>query len=491
MSRSLSVSVAIVACLFGFCLRGWVGGDAVDHDHHEDHADEAGDHDDHDDHEEEEEPHIALTQRAFETLRLQLAEAQIADYVRTTAIPAQVAEFPGVSALKLAAPVHGVVTAVAAEPGVSVEPGDPLFELQITDERVLDAQLQLIEALTRLRIVGEELDRLAPLAASGAVAGSRRRDLAYEQRELETAIHLRRDELVVRGLPADRVDQLMDELRLARTVVVRVPDRVDQLAGGAKPSPVRAVAWREGSTTTDLSIENLLVQPGETVERGQALADVAAHSQLYLRVMAFERDVPLLARLAANGATLSAEFGHTLEDHAEASSLVTGLRVRYVGNHVEPGTQTYACYVPLENELLNESVGPTGRRYRTWRFSVGQRAHLLLPTEAIEGHITLPIDAVAVEGPNAYVFRRHEHEEPPHAWPDAHKDQEEHEDEAYAELEPVAVTLLHRDTRHAVVATGGDLRVGDEIAMNAAYQLLIALEADAGGGHGHHHHHDH
>ena len=151
------------------------------------------------------------------------------------------------SALKLAAPVHGVVTAVAAEPGVSVEPGDALFELQITDERVLDAQLQLIEALTRLRIVEEELERLAPLAASGAVAGRQRRDLAYEQRELQTTIQLRRDELLVRGLPGDQVAELMEDSRLARNVVVRVPERVDQLAGPSADarSRVRTVAWKE------------------------------------------------------------------------------------------------------------------------------------------------------------------------------------------------------------------------------------------------------
>ena len=487
MSRSLSLSLAIVACLFGFGLRGWVGVDAHDHDPHDDHADESVDH------EEEEDPHIALTERAFETLRLKLAPVGIADFVRTTAIPAQVAEFPGVSALKLAAPVHGVVTTVAAEPGVSVEPGDALFELQITDERVLDAQLQLIEALTRLRIVEEELERLAPLAASGAVAGRQRLDLGYEQRELQTTIQLRREELVVRGLPAEQVAQLMEESRLARTVVVRVPEQVEQLSG-ADPGPAdrfRLAAWQKAETNRDLSIESLLVQPGETVERGQALADVAAHSRLYLRVMAFERDVPRLARLAENGTALSAEFGHSLEDHSESSSLVSDLRVRYVGNHVEPGTQTYACYLPLENQLLYESVGPSGRRYRTWRFSVGQRARLLLPTEQIEGQIPLPIEAVAVEGPNAYVFRRHEHEDEHQEQVSSEEDHDDHEEEAFVELEPVAVTLLHRDSRHAVIATGGDLLPGDEIAMNSAYQLLMAIEANAGGGHGHHHHHEH
>ena len=57
-------------------------------DHHDDHAEEAP----HD--EEEEEPHIALTERAFETMRLELAPVEVADFVRTTPVPARVAEFP-------------------------------------------------------------------------------------------------------------------------------------------------------------------------------------------------------------------------------------------------------------------------------------------------------------------------------------------------------------------------------------------------------------
>lgn len=508
MNRSLAIALILLAALGGFLGRGWT--DLSDHGEHAEAHDDHEDHDDHEEHEEEE-PHVALSLEAFTTLGLKLGPVAVGDFQRTTSIPAEVAEFPGVSAYKLAAPVHGVVTAVAAEPGASVSPGDALFEVQITDERVLDAQLQLLEALTRLEIVGEELDRLQPLAASGAVSGRLRRDLDYERRELETTISLRRDELIVRGLPDEQVDSLIDSKRLLRSVVVSVPPRpgaLAQNAGGTNRPRVRTVAWQEEVSADDFSIEELLVQPGQTVERGEALCDLASHARLYLRVKAFERDVPLLARLAESGAPLSAEFGHSLESHAATSSVVTGLQVRYVANHVEPGSQAYACFIPLENELLHESTGPTGRRYRTWRFSVGQRAHLLLPTTQIKGQIPLPADAVAIEGPNAFVFRPHEHEsgEDDHAQCDHdgdgvadgeqdhsghdHEDHEDHE-EAFLELEPVPVTVLHRDKRQVVVAANGALRPGDVIAQNAAYQLHLAVEAGQGGGGGGHAHHNH
>lgn len=506
MNRSLAIALILLAAAGGFLGRGWASIDAPDSTAHEDHEDhDHEDHDEHDDHEEDEEPHVALTEEAFATLRLKLGPVAVADFQRTSSIPAEVAEFPGVSAYKLAAPVNGVVTAVAAEPGASVSPGDALFEVQITDERVLDAQLQLLESLTRLEIVNEELDRLQPLAASGAVSGRLRRDLDYERRELETTIRLRREELIVRGLPDEQVQGLIESQRLLRSVVVRVPPRSGELAQNESQSdgpPIKTVAWQEAVPSDDFSIEALLVQPGQTVERGEALCDLASHSQLYLRVKAFERDVPLLARLAESGESLSAEFGHSLDSHGPTSSVVTGLQVRYVANHVEPGSQAYACYVPLKNELLHESTGPTGRRYRTWRFSVGQRAHLLLPTAQIRDQIPLPAEAVAIEGPNAFVFRPHEHEEEheeehhegeeDHEADDHDKDHDDHHDheEAFLELEPVPVTVLHRDNRTVVIAADGDLHPGDEIALNAAYQLHLALEAgEGGGGHDHHHHH--
>lgn len=514
MNRSLTLTLVLLAAATGYFARGWTAMESAHHDdHHEEgHDDHEDGHDDHDDHEEE--PHVPLTKAAFDTLRLRLEPLEVSDYQQTDTIPAEVVEFPGVSAYKLAAPVNGVVTAIAAEPGAAAAPGDALFEVQITDERVLDAQLQLIEALTRLGIVREELDRLQPLAASGAVSGRLRRDLDYERRELETTIRLRRDELIVRGLTDAVVDTLIDTGRLLRTVVVRVPPRngslnnadADAADRGLAPR-VRTVAWQEEAVADDFSIERLLVEPGQTVERGEALCDLASHAQLYLRVRAFERDVPRLARLAEQSESLSAEFGHSLETHGPTSSIVSDLRIRYVANHVEPGTQLYACYVPLKNELLHESVGPTGRRYRTWRFSVGQRAHLLLPTTKITGNVPLPIEAVAIEGPYTYVFRPHVEEHNPlfcdhdhgddhdhdHAegdhedGHDDHADHDDHED-IFVELEPVPVTLLHRDNQVAVIALGDELKPGDIIAKNGAYQLHLAIQAAAGGGGGHHHH---
>ena len=103
---------------------------------------------------------------------------------------------------------------------------------------------------------------------------------------------------------------------------------------------------------------------------------------------------------------------------------------------------------------------------------------------------------MAVEGANAFVFVPHEHDDEhedgehygQHAGAEDNEDHEDHK-EVFLELEPLSVAVVHRDRRTVVVASGGDLQPGDTIAMNAAYQLHLAVQAAADGGGGHHHHH--
>jgi len=56
----------------------------------------------------------------------------------------------------------------------------------------------------------------------------------------------------------------------------------------------------------------------------------------------------------------------------------------------------------------------------------------------------------------------------------------------------VPVRLLHRDDRTVVIAGDGQLHADDQVALNQAYKLHLALKMQmAGGGGGHHHGHEH
>ncbi|MGL4513396.1 MAG: efflux RND transporter periplasmic adaptor subunit [Lacipirellulaceae bacterium] len=495
-----------------------------DHDGHADHdaSDHQDDHDhDHDgnaDHDaadhakgaaSEHDDHVPLTTEAVANLRLELADVTLRDYQRSVRIPAEVVELPGVSEGQVAAPVEGVVTEVIAVPGVSVEPGDVLFRMRVTDERLVDAQLQLLEAITRREIVEAELERLAPYAETGAVAGRKRIDLEYELRELSSRVDLKTQELLGRGLPQEQVDRVRATRKLADTVEVRLPPRegiaLNELRSGVEPAAFEADAdggADGGSGSSEMTVEELFVNPGQSVARGDALCDLAHHRTLFLRGSAFEGDMEAISAAAAADARVAAQFNEGDYHNNQASE--ADLPIRFVANHVDPQTQTYEVYVTLPNEVLNSTRDAQGRTYRTWRYKVGQRAHVVVPTERLSGQIVLPTAAVVVDGPLAYVFREHVEpagetaDEPAHDHDDAHDHEGSHEDaheeehEPIAlEVEPVPVVVVERQPKLVVLAPGGELKPGDRVAITSGYQLYLAWKAQDGAGGGTDHGHDH
>jgi multidrug efflux pump subunit AcrA (membrane-fusion protein) len=128
------------------------------------------------------------------------------------------------------------------------------------------------------------------------------------------------------------------------------------------------------------------------------------------------------------------------------------------------------------------STDGLGRKFCTWKYKVGQRVHVFVPTEELRDQIVLPADAVVQEGPETFVFREHVEESDYDEYADDHED-------VFFEFEPVHVTIVARDKSIVVVAPGEELLVGDRVAMSGAYQLHLALKSQQEGGGGHHHHH--
>ena len=138
--------------------------------------------------------------------------------------------------------------------------------------------------------------------------------------------------------------------------------------------------------------------------------------------------------------------------------------------------------------------------FEQWQLRPGQRMHIRLPVERWVDQIVLPTDAVVVDGPNVFVFVEHHHHDEhkhhhesdttnQHATSDLHES--DGEDKVFVELEPVPVHMLHRDDTTVVIADDGQLHTGEEVALNNAYKLYLAMKMQTGDGGGHHHHHDH
>ncbi len=447
-------------------------------------------HDDQEEGETHEEEHLALSRQAFDNLELRLGSVDHGDYWNSVLVPAEVVEIPGRSDLSISAPVTGVIEQVRILPGESITDGQTMFVLRITDEELTEAQTKLLAALTRQGIIRGEIERLTPAIQSGAVPEIRKRDLENELRQLAAQQETLIQQLRGRGLPESVVRSVINQRTLATTLPVQLP-----------------VAWRcdnQGGEQADdrskdevgYSVENLVVHPGQSVQRGETLCSMAYHAELYVQGTAFESDLDTLERIAQNDWTITAESHLRHADHTGSTDR-DALRLLRIDNHMDDQTQTVRFFVLLDNRIESSRSDEQGRHFVQWRFRPGQRIHLRLPVEKWENQITLPLDAVVIDGPNAFVFV--EHHDHPHGVDDDHDHDHSHDDDhdhhdhhdVFIELEPVPVRLLHRDDCMVVLADDDELDPRAKIALNNAYKLHLAMKVQSGGGGGHHHHHDH
>lgn len=463
----------------GFLLAVQMRSRDVDHEvaDHEEHTAEA-----------EEAPHVAISKSAFEALEMQVGPIARRDYVRTISIPGVVQELPGKSNLSVSAPATGVVEEVLATAGQAVQANDVLFRIRITDEKLADAQAALLDTVARLQTVEAEIKRVEPLVETGGAIGRRLIDLEYERQRLATTQAARQQELVVLGLSDDEIKGVLGRQELVTHLVVRVDRWADFAAApppySAEPT-VQPAAYEERGPSRvderDFSIESLHVSPGQTVQRGAELCHLSYHRRLYIRGQAFESDLPAIEELQERHGTITAQFGHSHGGDHHYDVAREGLHILYVDNHVDPVTQTFQFYAPLDNESAHDEVRGGGAVFRTWRFKPGQRAHLLVPSEQWDDQLVVPREAVVVDGLETIMFRLREH--------DDHEDEEDHasHDEGF-EFEPVGVRMLHQDGEFAVLGDSAELHADDEFALNNAQQLLLALKLHLGGGGGGHDH---
>lgn len=399
---------------------------------------------------------LVLDGSTIKTLGLKQARVRLQDVWRNLRIPATIVEKPGSSEHGLASPVNGIVQKLFIVPGQAVSPGDELFRLRVTDEALSQAQVDLLNAITRMDVIDAELARLEPLIQSGTVSGQRKRELTYERQQLDAQRQLHAQELLMRGLNEEQVEAIVKTRELVRDFVVRLP--------GHASHDEKKIGDEEES---NYSIESVIARPGTTVKRGDDLCRMAYHSELYLTGSAFENELDAIVKVADDQQPLSAVFGTR-----DAEYRREGLGIEYIDNHVDEASQTFSFYIPLKNEVMRDVTNEDGVRFRTWRFKPGQRAHLAVPIEKYADHIRLPVNSIVRDGIHVYVF----------FYLHAHGDEHEYR--------RVPVEVAFQDEQYAVLKNNGSLKVGRKVAANRAFELNLELKAEAGGGgHGHGHAH--
>lgn len=409
--------------------------------------------------------HVELSSAAQKSLNLQRMVLTPTSYVAFNSIPAVVVERPGISDLHVVTEFEGIVEEILAIPGQAVREGDPLFRLRLTGDSLANAQSGFLDAVQQVDIIDQEIQRLESAAEGGGLARKTIIEQEYEKKRLLAQQETRRQELIIRGLKESQIDDIVRTRKLVRTVIISVPTGLIDLAN----SPMQQ------SDPWVFTVEDLLVTPGLHVQQGEPLCNLAHHAALSLEGMAFERDLDVIVQLLEENTPVTAELG---EDRNPI--LLEDLRIVHLDNHVDTETQTYRFYLEISNEVLKENVQNNGRRFRSWKFKPGQRGHIRLPKHRFEQIFKVPAAAVVNDGLESVVFRK--------AAADAHSEHEHHHDAEMDVFEPVSVHILYKDRRYAVLGREGELRIGNVIAANAAYQLLLASKSESAGGHDHHGH---
>ena len=420
--------------------------------------------------------HVDLTPEAVANLGLKLGPVPRRDFSRTILKPGEVVEIPGVSSFGIAAPVDAVVQELRVVPGQAVASGAVLATLRITDDELTDAQSRLLGVLTKQAVQQREVERLEPLVQAGAVNGQRKRELEYAGEQLDAERRVLLQELRARGMPEEALESLLERRALLTRLEIRMQPP------GATPNTQAAT----GSTRTYV-VETISMRPGHAVRRGDVLSSISDHEELYVRGAAFPDDTELLQRIAANDWRIGVETA-SHHDDAMASTEARAPLLR-VDNAVDPKTQTLAFYLPLRN-TIDQVIDDDGRQYPQWRFRPGQRIHLRLPVSIWRDQIVLPADAVAIDGPDAFVFVEHDGDHAHPAPRDAtHETRTDGDGESILELERLPVRVFHRDDRWVVIEPNQHLTEAPQVALNQAFKLHLAVQMQVGGGHTHHHEH--
>ena len=383
---------------------------------------------------------VKLSQAAQANVGLQLAKVELRPFEKTITVPAIIVERPGRTNIQVAATLTGVITRVWPMQGEAVTPGQPLFDLRLTHEEVVEAQAEFLKTAEELDVVQREIDRLEKVAADGVISGKTLLERKYEQQKLQAAQRSQRQRLLLHGLSTQQVDGILAKRTLLSELVITAPE---QSGGVPKDASERL-----------LQVQELKVEKGQHVKAGDSLCVLADHSQLSIQGKAFEQDAPVLDKAANNDWRVTA----VIDANGPSRQTVPDLPLLYVASMVEPESRAFLFYVQLPNKLIRNRQTPDGHRFSAWQFKPGQRVELMVPVERWADRIVLPANALVQDGPESYVFEKN----------DGHFDRR-------------AVRVEYRDQYSAVVANDGTLTPGKMVIVSGSYQVHLAMKNKAGG----------
>ncbi|MCA9184503.1 MAG: efflux RND transporter periplasmic adaptor subunit [Pirellulaceae bacterium] len=384
-------------------------------------------------------------------------------FTRMITLPAMVAERPGQSQLHITAPLTGVVTAIYPSEGQAVKPRAAMFEIRLMHEELVAAQRDFLQTAENIDVVTREIERLQRVP-EGIVPGKRVLDEQYNLQRLQGSLRAQRQALILHGLSEGQIDAILASRKLMQSLQVAAPEppHVDPNAVSSREDAEASVDAEDEDHL--YHVQKLSVTLGQHVEAGETLCVLADHCELYIEGSAFEDDAAGLRAIVREGKTISARVivGSQQTDRIE------NLRLAYLADHVDPQSRAFKFYVDLPNSICVDRCDSNDQRFISWRFNPGQRMELDVPVETLSDCIVLPREAVVEDGAASYVYEQdgdHFHR--------------------------IQVHVEYRDRNAVVLANDGQLREGQQVVTQGAYQVHLATTTRRGSGHDPHAGHQH
>lgn len=422
---------------------------------------------------------VKLSPQAQQNLALDVDTLTPQEYWRTMLIPGVVVDRPGESDRGVTSKVAGVIVAINARPGDTVKAGELLFTLQLASEFLQSAQTDLAKTAKELEFAVLERDRIKKLVKAGTTAGA---ELLKQQSvvdRLNTQLNGTRRQLQVFGLTPEQVNkvekgEIITEITVVAPGVAQVTSPAMRALQPMVPTAQPSLAGPTTSAPSTLfEVQELKVTLGEQVQAGQTLCLLANHQRLFVEGRAFKSEADALATAAEKKTPVRAEFADETPGAWPARGPLT---VHHLSNQVDPGTRTFAFYLPLDNQP--RSFERDGKTHFVWRYRPGQRVRIMLPVEKLvtlgsDGKtevlpFVLPVAAVAREGGEAFVFVQ--------------------SGDVFVR-KPVRV--LYADRTEVVVANDGSVTEAEFVVRNQAAAINRALKAQAASGGESHEGHSH
>ncbi len=389
---------------------------------------------------------LQLSEQAQKNIGLKLVKVEPRAFDRTINVPAMIVPRPGRTNIRVSAPMTGIVTRIHPIRGEAVTPGQPLFDLRLTHEDIVDLQSQFLRTVEQLDVIKQEVARLDEVTSSGLIAGKRLLERKYEQQMAKALLHSQQQALILHGLTESQVKDIASSRKLLRKVTVQAP-----------PSSAGSVDEKADPL---LQVTAMEIEQGQHVVAGEQLCTLTDNSGLYIEGKAFEEDSAALDKAAELGTPITARVGgNGVEGNGKGPHRVTDLKILYVENDIELESRALRFYVRLPNKLVRDQSDADNHRFIAWRYKPGQRVELLVPIERWTNSIVLPVEAIITEGAESFVFRQ-----------------------TGNRFERKPVHVKYSNQRWAVLENDGSLFPGDLVAANGAYQIHLALKNKAGGG---------